>query len=57
MHLSCGFVDMFSAHFIKKIALASDSIASCAVIIEKKLTVYWISGYNSESLKNNENEK
>ena len=38
--------------FIKKFAHASDSIASCAVILEKKLTVSCIVGYNSESLKN-----
>ena len=38
---------------IKKSALASDSIASCALIIENKLTTYYILGYNSESLKNN----
>ena len=37
----------------KKSALASDSIASCALIIENKLTTYYILGYNSESLKNN----
>ncbi len=44
--------------FMKKVfAHASDSIASCAVIIENKLTVYYILGYNSESLKNNKNEK
>ena len=37
--------------FIKTLALASDSIASYAVIIENKLTVSCIVGYNSESLK------
>ena len=36
----------------KKFTHASDSIASCAVILEKKLTVSCIVGYNSESLKN-----
>ncbi len=49
---------MFFVNFIKNIlALASDSIASCAVIVENKLTTYYISGYNSESLKINKNEK
>lgn len=44
---------MFFVNFIKNIlALASDSIASYAVIIENKLTVACIVGYNSESLKN-----
>lgn len=43
--------------FIKTLALASDSIASYAVIIENKLTMSCIVGYNSESLKNNQNEK
>ncbi|GAB6434137.1 hypothetical protein bcgnr5390_07080 [Bacillus luti] len=51
-------VVVFFVHFIKNIfAHASDSIASYAVIIEKKLTVSCIVGYNSESLKINENEK
>ncbi len=43
--------------FIKTLALASDSIASYAVIIENKLTVSCIVGYNSESLKKYKNEK
>ncbi len=46
------YLTLFCMFIKKQFAHASDSIASCAIILEKKLTVSCIVGYNSESLKN-----
>ncbi len=51
------YLTLFCMFIKKRFALVSDSIASYAIIVENKLTVYYILGYNSESLKINKNEK
>lgn len=44
---------IFFYMFIKKFVFVSDFIVFCVLIIENKLIIYYILGYNLESLKNN----